>query len=281
MKNYEAFRVEMSRRLAEKAEREGYCMTERKVCKVNRELDGICIAKTPEQKCQATLYLQDMYQDYMQEMQDDDHDEAYMLELVAETGWSMLTKNPEIEGKVQSIVIGKEHCLDKVICQLVNPERNQGLLANVPHRQFLDLAVIYRMKLGDGLEAILTNDLAERIGADEEKLYQAAMKNWKPAETVIMPRESMAFLTTADKMYGAGLMMETAQLRQYADRIEGDVYIIPSSIHEVILMPAMAWDPKSLKETIREANRTFISPEIFLSDTLYYYDRARNEVRIA
>ena len=273
MKNYEAFRAEMSQRLAEKAERSGYCLTERKVCKVNQELDAVCVARTTEQKCQATLYLQDMYQDYRKEMLD-------VLELMVETAWTMLTANPEFEGKVQSAVKDINYP-DEVICQLVNPERNRKLLENAPHRYFLDLAVIYRMKLGDGLEAVVTNDLAEMIGVDEEMLYQAAKKNRKPAETISMPGDSMAFLTNTDKMYGAGLLMENTELKQYADQIDGDMYIIPSSIHELILMPAVAWEPETLKETLWEANRTLISPEIFLSDTLYYYDRARNEVRIA
>ncbi len=279
MKNYEAFRKEMGQRLAEKA---GCLMTESKICKVNRELDGISIARTPGQKFQATLYLQDMYQDYMKEMldADDESEEAYVLDLIMETAWDMLTLYSRFEGKVQEAAEAANY-LDKVICQLINPERNQKLLESVPHRQFLDLAVIYRIRLDDGLETIVTNGLAEEMGADEETLYQAAKRNRKPAETVTVPGDSMAFLTNTDKMYGAGLMMENAQLKQYADQIDGDLYVIPSSIHELILMPEAEWEPETLKETIWEANRTFISPEIFLSDTLYYYDREKDEVKIA
>lgn len=290
MKNYEAFKAEMRRMLAEKAEREGYRMTETKVYKVNQKLDSISIRRTPGQRCQAALYLQDMYRDYMKEMRDADHesDETYVFHLIMETTWTMLTVYPEFEGEVQE-TLEQTNYMDKVTWELVSPQRNEELLKTVPHRQFLDLAVIYRIQFNDAMDAIVTHSLAEQIGMNEEMLYQAAKHNREtllPTMEITLPTESadvqMAFLTTSYRqMYGAALLMETEEIKRIADRMGSNLYICPSSIHELVLTPAEAQMKENLEVTIWEANRTVTGPEVYLSDTLYYYDRAKNEVQIA
>ena len=61
-----------------------------------------------------------------------------------------------------------------------------------------------------------------------------------------------------------------------------NLYIIPSSIHEVILLPDSGKEPDAtaLKEMIREVNSTQVAPEEILSDNLYYYDATDKRVKI-
>ena len=87
----------------------------------------------------------------------------------------------------------------------------------------------------------------------------------------------MYVMTNEDKSNGAACILYPGALKKFADRIGQDVYVIPSSIHEVILIPAMGWDTKEIDEMIREVNRTQLDPVEILSDHVYIYKRETEE----
>ena len=74
--------------------------------------------------------------------------------------------------------------------------------------------------------------------------------------------------------------MDTEKLEQIAEKYGTDLYIMPASIHELVITP-VNWNRETLEVALWEANRSVIQPEIYLSDTLYRYDRATRTVRIA
>ena len=70
-------------------------------------------------------------------------------------------------------------------------------------------------------------------------------------------------------------------LEQLAERIGGDYYMIPSSVHEFLLVPReREQDREELKKMIAEVNRTELPPEEVLSEHLYLYCSREREVRI-
>lgn len=288
MKSYETFREVMRGMLAEKAEREGCRMMETKVYKVNQELDAVSVARAAEQQyCRTTVYYQDMYRDYADKMKDSGmDDDAFQMVSILKTAWNLLTTHPAFEGGLRERIEAKNFA-GRVIWELINPAKNEKLLKTVPHRQFLDLAIIYRIKLNDMMDTIVTHALAEQMGTDEESLYKEAKRNRRkllPAVAMMTPvpiEEQIAFLTTEYQMYGAALMLETEEIKSIANRMESDLYICPSSIHELVIIPAKQHMKENLESVIWAANQTVTKPEVFLSDTLYYYDRDKNEVRIA
>jgi hypothetical protein len=77
---------------------------------------------------------------------------------------------------------------------------------------------------------------------------------------------------TADCL-GAGAVFYPGVLKEISDDLESDLYIIPSSIHEVLVMPAsdMSIDPEGLCSIIHEVNTSTVSDEEILSDNLYIY----------
>lgn len=89
----------------------------------------------------------------------------------------------------------------------------------------------------------------------------------------------MKVLSNERRIHGAVCMLYPGVLKEMADRIGGDFFIIPSSVHEVILLPdADKGLNEGLKQLIREVNSTQVAPEEVLSDTLYRYDRAEGRV---
>jgi len=180
--------------------------------------------------------------------------------------------------------------------ELVNKSRNQELLETVIHRDVLDdLALIYKFIPSIMPEGTITinEQLLEKIELTEEEIYQMAVKNVDSEEVYlksmasimnervgldVVPEEANIYVLSNKEMSaGARMMMRKDVLRQIAEKVGGDLYIIPSSRHEVIVMPLID-GPEHLKQMIYEVNRSELLPEDYLSDTLYRYIKEQDEI---
>lgn len=195
----------------------------------------------------------------------------------------------------------------RVMVKLVNYAENTELLKDVPHRKFLDLAEAYYAVMGvgggRGMGSVLIHYSHLGLwGIGEEELAEAAHENCRrylPAEIksmdeivrelagIQMPPEEISAMkemyiaTNRWKLYGAAVMLFPEMLRGLAKRCGGDLYILPSSVHEVILLSAGKDGKEGLAEIVEEVNRTQLEPEEKLSDTVYRYSYERDEVVIA
>lgn len=188
---------------------------------------------------------------------------------------------------------------DKLIMEVVSKEANEEMLANIPHVEMEDMAVVYRFVLDsneDGRATILaTNQLIETMGVTPEQLHMDAMENAPELKPAIimgmtemladmgMPMEMMGMeaptqefmyvATVEDKINGAGVLAYQNFMEQAAERIGGDFFILPSSRHEILLVPDNGEaDLQQLKDMVREVNATQVAPEEKLTDSVYHYD---------
>ena len=193
---------------------------------------------------------------------------------------------------------------DKLVMEVVSIEANQDLLANVPHKEMEDMAVVYRFVLDsndDGRATILaTNSIITAMGVTPEQLHADAMENAPELKPVVirgmsevmaeimgmspedlemmgMPTnpadEQMFVATVPDKIHGAGVIAYQDFMDQAAERAGGDFFILPSSIHELLIIPDngnMGFE--QLQDMVREVNATQVSPEEKLTDSVYHYD---------
>ncbi len=206
-------------------------------------------------------------------------------------------------------------CFEKVrerICyRLIRREGNEGLLEEIPHVEFLDLAVCFYYayrgrELGEGTILIYNTHL-ENWGVDTAQLMRLSIKNTPrlfPGACCSMAdvlrdmieyqkgkRASgkelqwaeeipMMVLTNPRKIYGAVCMLYPGLLERLARKEKKSLYILPSSVHEVILLPDNGEEsPEELRRMIREVNREHVAPEEVLSDNLYYFDLAEKQVK--
>lgn len=283
----------------------------RKVNKTNREVDGLNMLDIPGLKnATPTLYVNDLYEKY--EKTGDYEEVARMAAETMEYG--IKSFNSQI----------KEECLDtsklkdKVFFSLINAEQNRELLNTVPHREFEDLAIVYRWNIGAGSDGVYTNlvnnDLAEKEGLTENDLYNAASKNTKELFPVSIknmneviseiifgeselgeemqeefnevmmetPNEhSMYVITNESKLYGAASILYEEPLHELAEKIGSDLYILPSSIHEVIAVSADFGSPDELAEMVYEINMDQVDINDRLSNQVYCYDKDLRTLRLA
>lgn len=191
---------------------------------------------------------------------------------------------------------------DAVCLKLVNRERNRENLARMPHRDLFDLAVTYFIPVAlDGARdgSITVTDRHFGLwGIDEDTLYRHALENTRrlyPARLVTVAEavQEMTGIRMEEKveMYilyrgnrehpGASAMLDASILKEFAAG-HGDFYILPSSIFEVLLVPAGPGTADSgyYSGMVREVNRTQVDPEEVLSDNAYYYHADTGETEI-
>lgn len=174
--------------------------------------------------------------------------------------------------------------------QLLSSNGNGYKLDDVPYRKVEDMTLVYRFDLGDtgnGRTTILvTNDMLRRYGIDEEQLHQDAMSatvNNRPASLRNMAEvlsigdgegSSPLWVATVDGgMNGASVIQYPGFLDQAARTLGGDFFVLPSSIHEVLLYQDDGTiDRKGLEEMVQSVNESEVAPADRLSDYVYHYD---------
>ena len=196
---------------------------------------------------------------------------------------------------------------DCVYPAMVWTERKQELLSLIPHRRFLDLSVTYiirRAYPGWGSIAVrITTEMTKLLGVTEEELYLQALENMEkdhyPIKSVeeifwesfgkapdeedvedFAADDSLLVLTNEKKWYGAsGLLLgrdffqENLGSRSY--------YVIPSSIHEVMFVPADSlWEQEEVQCMLRLANQGEVSEDEWLNDHVYLYNGRKGKIEM-
>lgn len=185
----------------------------------------------------------------------------------------------------------------RIVYKLINYDKNAELLERIPHVPFLDLAIVfYCLAHSDGTgnaTILIHNHHMERWGVSITELMKWACKNTPlllPCELrsvkSMFPDSSkldttnlfpMFIMTNYSRLNGATTMIYKELLKEIAMEMESDLYILPSSVHEVLLLPAK--DKKALSELselVKQVNALEVSAEEILSDHAYYYSRDDN-----
>lgn len=88
----------------------------------------------------------------------------------------------------------------------------------------------------------------------------------------------MYVMTNACRINGATTITYPGVIREFAKKLNQDIYIVPSSIHEVILIPGNQWDQKSLNEIVHDVNLKDLDPVDVLSDHVYFYSLEEDRI---
>lgn len=279
----------------------------RPVDKVNRTLDGLSIRVNEQgMNISPTIYVNHMYEDYVT---------TENLNATLERAAEGFMKAMEQKESINVNELTNAECAkDKIVFQLINTEQNKEMLANMPHREFKDLSVIYRMVVkidGEGIASTpVHNGLADTLGFTEEQLFKLAAENTKrllppvvksmndvmreifmkdgmPPEIADMmlgemPLEQQMYVISNNKgINGAVSMLYEDGLHDLAEKLGSDLYIMPSSIHEVIAVSTDMGNPNELAAMVAEINMDQVALDERLSNQVYHYDKELRKVTLA
>lgn len=214
------------------------------------------------------------------------------------------------------------YVMDKILYKLVNTQRNGIMLERIPHRDFIDLSVVYYFCASSENGKEVTVEPIQYFhmnqwGINEEELYRLASINMKRIFPTVIKKMSeildelfygglngnnvlggchaaaedgfeeadgmdmdniMYVASNSKRTFGAASMLDSEALRDFAEK-NGAFYIIPSSVHEILLVPSDAGvDKEKLIEIVNDVNETQISFEEFLSDSVYWYEPADSSI---
>lgn len=181
-----------------------------------------------------------------------------------------------------------------VVLRVVNAEKNKNMLFDLPHYAWQDLAAycyVIVEERDDGATAGMkvTHALLAKLGMTTSELYRAAYKNTREKGFKIfrmadlnplfamMGDAPMLICSNEHVNRGASFVLYEENLQKASEMLGGDMVILPSSVNEVICIPACG-DAEELVDIVRETNRTQVADDEQLSDNCYRYIAAENRV---
>lgn len=247
---------------------------------------GIIITKS-DSNISPTIYLDQYYEKYesgeltLTEIAEEVIDTSEKNELTQKLDISFLTKYETI----------KNH----IVFQLVNKEKNKDLLKSLPHIDYLDLAIIFKViiSLEGGMmsSAKVSNSFFKTWGVSIDTVYEDAKKNTTEImKAKIISMKDMLGLEIAGDipmeiignesgMNGAATILYPDILKNIAEKYNENLYLLPSSIHEFIAVPAYNdINAEELKYMVNEVNHEVIRTDEILSDSVYYFNKENGEI---
>lgn len=306
--NFEDFKIEIVEAMKEKYSAENVQTTE--VIKNNGlELTGLTVNVLDSKVAVCpTIYLEYLYEEYENGVEMDEIIKKTACVFEKHSDYS-----DETEDLVKK-VLDFEAIKEFILPCLVNKEMNEKLLQSIPNRQFLDLSVVYKIHLNKDISNIgfvlVRDPIMKKWGITEEQLYETAIKNLQavdcPLSTpnifditdVLMENaiefsstnkeieefnsvisgleEHMWIVTNRCKLYGASILLNSEYMRNLYKRFNRTMYILPSSIHEFILMNEESGSTEGVNKMITEVNSEHVQREEILSN--HYYLLTENGV---
>lgn len=265
---------------------------ESSVLKINEKMEGFTLVAPDQTEGIAVMPM--MYYEVLYNM----YKIGISLEqILKDTAESMVSKDNRNRITNPDILKSFDTCKYNIVLEIISKEVNMELLEEYVHRDYLDMAVVYRIIVEDNddhrMSTLLTKDIFDSWNIAEEELYRNAYRNTAEKRGfTLMSLDTMGIisedtkpmsliLTNQDMERGAAAMMYPMMLERAARLLEDDFYILPSSLNELFLVAAEDADSERLKEAVRAANATIVAQQDFLSDSLYFYGRETKEVKIA
>ena len=257
------------------------------------------LLKSSDRNVSPVIYLEDYYKELQRKS----------FYQILEDIWQTYQKHKAFVNLDTSIFMQWSAVREKVVMKVINYNYNQELLKSVPHDRFLDLAVVYYYILDtkEDHEAtvLIHNHHIDLWEIDKDELKSAAWSNYQKCyeisvqglDEAIMemvgmslsemeqrPRRMQPILylvTNQRQINGATAILFPDKMKALAEYLQTDLYILPSSIHELLVFPKTVEIAEKLKEIVHEINVTSVQRAEVLSDEVYLYSRDTGEIKLA
>lgn len=234
-----------------------------------------------------TVYLEQFYEQYNQ-----GHEFSEVMSDIAtayENSRKGIVPGFSIEGLEDASIYG----------ELVRTEGNDFLLRDIPSVPIFDgrFTLVFRYDVsvaGVGGSVLVTDSIAAAKNLTTQKLHRLALENKGRQHTPVLKSmgdvlasimgldisdtsmSTMYVLGNETMLYGAAMILKEETQQILMERFSGDILVIPSSVHELILLPIDDMDThmvSSINNMIQEVNRTTVSPDEVLDDEYFILRR--------
>ena len=258
------------------------------------ELDGITLMEK-DKNIAPTIYINSFYDRYR---------EGVSLKAVVSEIIRIYNQNKNSININADYFENYENVRKTIVYKLVNYQKNKKLLEDVPYKRVLDLAVVFycliEQRKGVSATALIHNEHLRIWNVTEDEIYNDALKNTPvllagsivPMSKILSEiagtapvdndekvceytgEDILYVLTNSSRVNGAACILYDNLLKKFANDVHSDLYILPSSVHEVIIVPKKnAFDKSELADMVREVNEQGVSQDEILSDNVYEYNR--------
>ena len=272
-----------------------------------RIVRGITVIKGDVNAC-PTVYLNDMFLAYQRG--EDFYDIMCEIE-------DIIDKASLDEMVDLSFLSSYESVKDQIVPKVINREKNADYLETIPHVDLLDLSIIFYViiknkKFGMG-SLVINNSCFERWNITVDDMLKDAKENYErilvgTVETIedvliqmikergLSDVDTIPFLTgdrsifkslpmyvvsNKRRNYGAASILNEDKLKELSVKFNASFYILPSSIHELIYVPAGEVDDiEHLRSMVAEVNKTEVCDADFLSNNVYYFDAEKSALSV-
>ncbi len=258
----------------------------------NIHLTGVVITKRPA-NVSPTIYLNQYYQKY----QEEGNFQQTVGEMMAL--YEQQAKELQLD---MSFFTDFTQVKERLYHKLVHYEKNKKMLEDVPHIRWNDLAVVFYYAMEQDVVGRATITIRKEHLAiwkqEEGMLFAIAQENMRrDMPELLVPMKElleemtgvelekqydvpMYVLTNKEKIFGASVLLYSEKLQELAEKTGKNLLILPSSVHEVLLMPDEEDREYGFyRQMVEEVNTTQVDPEEVLSYSLYCYDRQKKEIK--
>ena len=192
-----------------------------------------------------------------------------------------------------------ETAKENMIMQVIPIKGNEERLAEMPHKEMEDMAVVCRVTIdgdyhGGQMSYLVTDPVLQEFGVTKEELFADAAENMsqnmqytiRPLFSVLMemnpvfaddpmpePDNTLFVCTNEMGMFGAGAIAHPEFMEEAGKKLRGNFFVLPSSIHEVLLLKDDGMtDYHTLEAMVTEINATQVAPSDRLTDNVYHVD---------
>lgn len=264
----------------------------------NNGVKNLCIQiNTGESNISPCIYLNEFYEKWLngEELIDDICNNICEIYQKHKIPFDFDTSMLEDWETVKTLLSGR----------LINTEKNKELLMTLPHRELMDLSLIYCIDISSSVfgngSIKLTYEILKLLNVSEEEVYENVMANMEQEGEILksivevicemIGDESinsgdlslpMYVLTNHNKIFGAAQIVRDSVLQNAASVLGSDYYIIPSSVHECLLIAESEIDKvENLANMVREVNDSEVEENEVLSYHVYHYDHNLKELTVA
>ena len=273
------------------------------VVKMNDEkLYGVTL-KTEGSDAAPTCYIDGAYEDYKDGCETLD---SIADELIRQADG--LQPYPAIPTKMQDFSFDAVY--DKLSIRVAEIQRNKEFFEKTPYKKDyfgLGLGMMADINFNHEYRTAVNEQLMEQFNSEGHSKAEVLMTALRNASKINPPKfsdmmgamfgggnnllddedyewdndGSMFVLTTESGLFGASALFYPGVLDKISEMFRVGFYILPSSVHEVIILPDTgAHDAEALKQMVLEANRTVVKPNEVLSDNVWYYSYTADEISI-